>query len=92
MSCGEPHGVDCDEVLERVYVFLDQELTQVDEDGTVTVASYTRIEEHLRECGPCLREYDLERLIKSVVARACCEHASDDLRARVLARIQQARG
>jgi mycothiol system anti-sigma-R factor len=92
MSCGDPHDVDCSEVLERVYVFIDQELVADADDGTLTATSYTRIQQHLEECGPCLREYDLERLVKALVARACgCEHASDELRAKVLSRIAQTR-
>jgi mycothiol system anti-sigma-R factor len=92
MSCGDPHDVDCSEVLDRVYVFIDQELVVEDDDGSVTAASYTRIRQHLEECAPCLREYDLERLVKALVARACaCEHASDELRAKILARIAETR-
>ena len=26
MSCGEHHDVDCSEILQRVYVFIDNEL------------------------------------------------------------------
>lgn len=84
MSCDD-HHVDCDEVLQRLDVFLDHELTD-------RVLTYAEIEAHLGECQPCLSEYDLERVVKEVLARSCpCEHAPDELRTRVLARIREVR-
>ena len=62
MSCGKHHDVDCNEILDRVYVFIDHELDN---------ASSEQIQTHLDECGPCLREVDLERLVKALVARSC---------------------
>ena len=38
---------------------------------------------HLDECDPCLERYDLQRTVKSIVARSCSETAPDDLRDRV---------
>jgi mycothiol system anti-sigma-R factor len=84
MSCGEPHETDCAEILERVYVFLDGEMT----DGP---PAYAVVEEHLDECAPCLRKYDLERVVKALVARSCAEHAPAELRQRVLSRIREIR-
>jgi len=83
MSCGNHHDVDCSEILQRVYVFIDDEL----ED-----ASYADIRQHLEECGPCLEQYDLERCVKKIVHRSCGdEHAPDALRQRILARITEVR-
>lgn len=83
MSCGEPHDIDCSEVLDRIYVFIDNELTE----GPLT---HAQIRAHLEECGPCLRKYDLERLVKSLVARSCAnDRASAELRAKVLGRIHR---
>ena len=85
MSCGRPHETDCAEILDRVYLFLDREL----DDGQV---SYAAVEQHLDECAPCLRTYDLERVVKYLLARSCgCERAPAELRQRVLTRIQQIR-
>jgi len=84
MSCGEPHDTDCAEILERVYVFLDGEML----DGP---RAYALVEEHLDECAPCLRKYDLERVVKALVARSCSEHAPAELRQRVLSRIREIR-
>ena len=44
---------------------------------------------HLDTCNPCLEKYDLQRTVKSVVARSCTEAAPDELRQRVLFRIRQ---
>jgi mycothiol system anti-sigma-R factor len=85
MSCGEPHDVDCSEILERVYVFLDHEM------GDEAIA-YAAIEEHLDECGPCFEKVGLEKVIRAMVARSCgCDHAPEELKQRVLTRIRQIR-
>jgi mycothiol system anti-sigma-R factor len=81
MSCGKPHETPCSEVLERVYTYLDGEL---DQNGCA------QVKEHLDECGPCLREYGLEEAVKRLVNKSCgCDPVPDDLRDKVLARIQE---
>src|SRR4051794_35855592 len=71
---------DCSEVLGRVFFFLDNELDQAD---------CTQIQHHLDECGPCLARYDLERTVKTLVARSCSEVAPEGLRQRVQLSIRQ---
>ncbi|HEU5160652.1 MAG TPA: mycothiol system anti-sigma-R factor [Streptosporangiaceae bacterium] len=84
MSCGNPHATPCNEVLARVYNYLDGE---IDEGG------YARVREHLDECGPCLREYGLEEAVKKLVHKSCgCDPVPEDLRDKVLARIQKVIG
>ena len=83
MSCGNPHETDCREVLDRVYEYLDGEMTDHDVD---------KIRQHLHECAPCLTEYDLDVALKALVRRSCgCESAPDDLRARIMVKITQVR-
>jgi mycothiol system anti-sigma-R factor len=83
VSCGEDHDVDCSEILERVYVFIDNEL----EDATTD-----EIRQHLEECAPCLDQYDIERCVKKLVHRSCGdEQAPDALRQRILLRLTQIR-
>ncbi len=83
MSCGNPHEVPCTEVLARVYSYLDGEMESV---------GYVEIRQHLEECGPCLREYGLEELVKKLVHK-CCGHETvpSELRAKVLTRIATVR-
>ena len=79
MSCGEPHDEDCRDILDRVYSYLDEE---------VTVDDVAKIRHHLEECGPCLQQYDLESALKALVKRSCaCEPAPPDLRMRILTQI-----
>ena len=80
MSCGKHHETDCSEVLERVVFFIDNELENADS---------AQIQAHLDECGPCLDKFDLERTVKSLVARSCAERAPESLRDKVLLRIRQ---
>ncbi|HET7350616.1 MAG TPA: mycothiol system anti-sigma-R factor [Marmoricola sp.] len=74
------HPTDCSEVLGRVFFFLDNELEQAD---------CAEIQHHLDECGPCLARYNLERTVKSLVARSCTEVAPEGLRQRVLLSLHQ---
>lgn len=83
MSCGGHHETDCSEVLDRVFEYLDNEL------GTLDCA---KIKQHLEECGPCLREYHMDEMLKALIRRSCaCEPAPEALRVRVLTRITQVR-
>jgi mycothiol system anti-sigma-R factor len=83
MSCGNPHDVPCTEVLAMVYSYIDGEM----DDG-----SYAEIRQHLDECGPCLREYGLDELVKKLVHK-CCGHepVPGELRVKVLTRIAAVR-
>ncbi len=76
MSCGNPHELDCQEALDHLYEYLDDEVDTED---------HARIAQHLHECGPCLHEFDVERIVKKLVARSCCESAPAQLRGRLAA-------
>ena len=78
MSCGNPHELDCGEALNHLCEFIDGEIAAADAD---------RIRHHLEECRPCLDEFDVERIVKALVARSCCEAAPTQLHARVLAEL-----
>jgi len=83
MSCGNPHETPCSEVLERVYAYLDGE---IDDPG------HAKIRQHLDECGPCLREYGLEEVVKQLVHKYCGYDAVPEaLRAKVMSRIEEIR-
>ena len=74
------HDTECADFLERIVYFLDNELDQAD---------CAQIQQHLDDCGPCLARYDLERTVKTLVARSCTEVAPDGLRQRVMLSIRQ---
>jgi mycothiol system anti-sigma-R factor len=83
VSCGNPHATDCLEVLDRVFEYLDGEMGQID---------VRRIQEHLDECGPCLKQYDLDVALKSLLRRSCaCEQAPTELRQKIMVRITEVR-
>ena len=83
MSCGNPHEVDCSEVIEKVYFYLD---------GEIDDAARHKVREHLDECAPCLRQYGIEQEVKALVARCCgSEVAPEVLKERILVRLQKAR-
>ncbi len=83
MSCGGPHETDCGEVLDHLYEFLDNEMAEGD---------CARLREHFEECSPCLEKYGLEQAIKALIKRSCgCDDTPQDLRSKVLARIDSIR-
>lgn len=83
MSCGNPHETPCSEVLARVYDYID---------GELDVSNCAEIRQHLDECGPCLREYGLEEVVKRLVHKHCGHDlVPSDLRSRVLTRIHEVR-
>ncbi len=77
-----PTAADCAHFLEQIVYFIDNELAEAD---------CAAVREHLDTCNPCLERYDLQRTVKSVVARSCAEAAPSELRSRVMLRLQQVR-
>ena len=70
-------------MLDAVYLYLD---------GEQDADHREKVRIHLDECAPCLRQYGLEKVVKEMVAKHCGgDHAPDELRSRVLTRIQQVR-
>jgi len=70
---------DCSEALLRLYEYLDGEMSPED---------CVRIRAHLDECGPCLKEYDLDTTLKALIKRACSrEPAPEALRTTIMSRI-----
>jgi len=76
----EHEPADCTDVLASLDLFLDAE---------IDTASDAEIRHHLEQCAPCLSEYDLERVVKALVARSCRERAPQPLRDRVILSIRQ---
>lgn len=79
MSCGDPHEVDCREVLSEVYFYLDAECAD---------ARRVIIRQHLDECTPCLREFGIEQEVRALVQRCCQQEVAphglkDRLRAKL---------
>jgi mycothiol system anti-sigma-R factor len=76
-----PGGMDCEDVLSDVYLYLDDE-----SDPEVR----QRIRTHLDECAPCLRHFGLEQDVKSLVARCCGgDVAPESLKSRIRGRLTE---
>ena len=71
MSANPCEGPDCEQALDKLYLFIDEEMD---------TASCAEIQTHIDECTSCLSEYDLERVVKSLVSRSCSEVAPEPLR------------
>jgi mycothiol system anti-sigma-R factor len=76
-----PGGVDCEDVIKDVFLFIDDET-----DAEVVL----RIRQHLDGCAPCLRQFGLEQDVKSLVARCCGgDRAPESLRSSIRLRLNQ---
>jgi mycothiol system anti-sigma-R factor len=76
----EGSEVDCNETIERLYHYLDGELTD---------ERRAEIREHLDDCSPCLSAYDFEADLRKVISNRCKDHVPDSLRQRVHDAIQE---
>ncbi len=75
--------VGCDETIERLYAYLDGELTD---------QRRIEIQRHLDLCGPCVSAVGFETELRRVVANRCKERVPDTLVARVAEALQAERG
>ena len=66
--------VGCDETIERLYFYLDGELTE---------QRRIEISRHLDMCGPCVGAYGFESELRRVIANRCKDHVPDSLIERV---------
>lgn len=74
--------MDCDGAIERVYTYLD---------GELTVWKRQAITRHLDECPPCSQGFSFEFEIRRVIATRCRDEAPADLRRRIAESIDRAR-
>jgi anti-sigma factor (TIGR02949 family) len=75
----EPLEIDCLEVLDRLYGYIDGELTDVRSE---------EVRRHLASCAPCLKVSDFEAAyVRFLEARTQAQRAPESLRKRVLERI-----
>jgi mycothiol system anti-sigma-R factor len=59
---GDVSEADCSEALHRVFEYLDGEMATEDHD---------KIAAHLAHCVECLRQYDMDTMVKALVKRSC---------------------
>lgn len=71
--------VGCDETIERLYTYLDGELTEV---------RRVEIARHLDLCGPCVGAYGFETELRKVIAMRCKDRVPDALIKRVADALQ----
>lgn len=75
----EPRVIDCEEALERLYEYLD---------GELTVVRSEEVRRHLELCAPCLKLSRFESAyVRFLEARARARSAPDHLRRRLLERL-----
>jgi mycothiol system anti-sigma-R factor len=73
--------VDCNETIERLYHYLDGELTD---------ERRVEIKRHLDDCPPCLHAFDFEAELRVVIADRCKDRVPEGLRLRIHAALIEA--
>ena len=69
----------CEQVLERMYEFLDHELDTATGDA---------IRHHLAACEPCMDQFDVEQAVRSLVRHRCGgDVAPNQLRSRIVSQL-----
>ncbi len=66
--------VNCEETVERLYFYLDGELTE---------ERRVEITRHLDLCGPCVDAFGFEAELRKVIANRCKDHVPESLLDRV---------
>jgi mycothiol system anti-sigma-R factor len=74
---------ECREALNRLYHFLDGELTE---------ERRHEIQSHLDTCQPCLEAFDFEAEVKLLIATRCRDEVPAQLRVRVALALREASG
>lgn len=73
-----PHG-HCDDVVESMYLYLDEE--QLSDEKRAEVRS------HLNECIPCLESFEFEAEFKQIVRTKCKDEVPSHLYEKVRAKL-----
>jgi len=76
----ENFEVDCSQSIERLYHYLDGELTD---------ERRLQIQGHLDECPPCVEAFDFETELRQVIANRCRDHVPPALLDRVRAALTE---
>jgi len=73
------HDTDCSEFMLRIYEYMDGEMGPEEQ---------LRFQAHIRECRPCLRQHDLDQMVKGLIRRVTPRAvAPESLRSAIVARI-----
>ena len=67
-DCVGPDARNCDEAMERLYEYLDEEMDDATAEG---------IRSHLDDCGGCHDSFDFERRLKVVVRERLSEEVPE---------------
>jgi mycothiol system anti-sigma-R factor len=82
MTHEHPVSAECAEFIDSIVYLIDNELA---DDDVVAVRL------HIDGCTPCHERYEVQRMVKEVVARSCAEVAPESLKARVLMSLRRVR-
>ncbi len=74
MNTGTVRKIDCDEVMRRLFDYLD---------GEVEITAQDEIHHHIEDCRSCFSRVEFEKQLKSRIRGAGRDSAPDSLRNRI---------
>jgi mycothiol system anti-sigma-R factor len=74
----KPEG-HCDDVLESMYLYLDEEMLSAEERDNVRT--------HLNECIPCIESFEFEAEFKQIIKTKCRDEVPDHVYEKVRAKL-----
>ncbi|MFQ5703407.1 MAG: zf-HC2 domain-containing protein [Gemmatimonadales bacterium] len=75
----QEHGIDCHQAAQRLYDYLDGELSSDDEKA---------VRGHLRDCAPCFSLFNFEEAyVKFLSARAKARKAPEHLKLKIFEQV-----
>ncbi len=77
---GDAEEADCGEAVERLYHYLDGELTE---------ERRAKIQRHLDECHSCVEAYGFEAELRQLIANRCKDHVPPSLLERIRAALAE---
>lgn len=78
------HETSCQEFLSQIYLYLDNELENVER--------FTEMDIHFAECPPCHEVAAAEQRVRELLSKCCgCDETPDPVRTRLLERLTEIR-
>ncbi|MDP4014322.1 MAG: mycothiol system anti-sigma-R factor [Candidatus Nanopelagicales bacterium] len=81
MNCSDTTDIDCGEVIDHVYEYLDGEMGSSETEA---------IKRHLVKCAHCYRQVGIEQMVCQLVMRSCAGGpAPAELKSKIITRITE---
>ena len=78
MSCESKKKSTCEELIENLFEYVDNELDE---------KMYERFQTHIHRCGYCKDYAEAEKHIRAILRKKCCDKAPNELKDKIHAQL-----